>query len=80
MAFGLSSFCDSQAQYLPQGMWDLSSLTRDQSIRRWILNHWTTRKFKETELVKAEVEGVDIYIGCGAGSKTKVKSAKNNRY
>ena len=61
-------------------MWDLSSLTRDQSIKRWILNHWTTRKFKETEFLKAEVEGFDIYVGCGVGSKPKVKSANNNRY
>ena len=34
--------------YLPCSMWDLSSLTRDQtcisSIGRWILNHWTTRE------------------------------------
>ena len=32
----------------PWGMWDLSSLTRDQTrtpcIGRWSLNHWTTRE------------------------------------
>ena len=31
-----------------RGMWDLSSSTRDQThipcIRRWVLNHWTTRE------------------------------------
>ena len=31
-----------------QGMWDLSSLTRDQTfipcVGRWSLNHWTTRE------------------------------------
>ena len=36
---------------LPQGMWDLSSPTRDQThiscIGRRIPNHWTTRKFSE---------------------------------
>ena len=34
--------------YWPWGMWDLSSLTRDQScsfcIGRWSRNHWTTRE------------------------------------
>ena len=35
--------------FWPQGMWDLSSLTRDQTctpciIRRQSLNHWTTRE------------------------------------
>ena len=43
---GLSS-CSMQAS-LPQGTWDLSSLTRDQThvlcIGRHILNQWTTRK------------------------------------
>ena len=33
--------------WLPHGMWDLSSPTRDRThvpcIGRWILNHWTTR-------------------------------------
>jgi len=33
---------------LPRGIWDLTSLTRDQipipCIARQILNHWTTRK------------------------------------
>ena len=33
---------------MPCSMWDLSSLTRDQTcvlcIGRWILNHWTTRE------------------------------------
>ena len=45
-ARGLSS-CGAWAQ-LPHGMWDLSSLTRDQThipcIGRWILNHWTARE------------------------------------
>ena len=44
-ALGLS--CGMQA-YLLQGMWNLGSLTRDQTyipcIERWILNHWTTRE------------------------------------
>ena len=44
-ALGLS--CGLQAQLL-QGMWNLSSLTRDRTrvlcISRWILNHWTTRE------------------------------------
>ena len=34
--------------FWPRGMWDLSSLTRDQTctpcIGRWSLNHWTTRE------------------------------------
>ena len=34
--------------FWPQGMWDLSSLTRDRthgpSIGKWSLNHWTPRK------------------------------------
>ena len=41
------SSCGTQAQ-LPQGMWDLSSLTRDWThipcTARWILNHWTARE------------------------------------
>ena len=39
-------------------MWDLSSLTRDQthvpSIGRWILNHWTTRKVPELFLESSQ--------------------------
>ena len=35
--------------FWPQGMWDLSSLIRDQIhmpyIGRWSLNHWTSREF-----------------------------------
>ena len=34
--------------YLPHGMWDLSSSTRDRTcgpcLAKWILNHWTTRE------------------------------------
>ena len=34
--------------FWPQGVWDLSSPTRDQTLTpctgRWILNHWTTRE------------------------------------
>ena len=34
--------------FWPQGLWDLSSLTRDRTstpcIRKWNLNHWTTRQ------------------------------------
>ena len=34
--------------YLPHGMWDLSSSTRDRTcgpcLGKWILNHWTTRE------------------------------------
>ena len=41
------SSCGTQAQ-LPQGMWDLTSLTRDRTripcIARQILYHWTTRE------------------------------------
>ena len=41
------STCSVQAQS-PGGMWNLSSLTRDQihfhCFAKWILNHWTTRK------------------------------------
>ena len=48
-ACGLGS-CGVQA-WLPQGMWDLSSLTRDQThvpcIERQVLNHWTTREVPE---------------------------------
>ena len=36
------SSCGMQA-YLPSGMWDLISLTRDQ-IGRWTLYHWITRE------------------------------------
>ena len=47
---GLISSCDMWAS-LPCGMWDLSSLTRDQThipCTRWrILNHWTTREVPE---------------------------------
>ena len=46
---GLSS-CSTQAELLC-GMWDLSSLTRDQTpvlcIARQILNHWTDREVPE---------------------------------
>ena len=45
-AHGLSS-CGARAK-LPCSMWDLSSLTRDQTriscIGRWILYHWTTKE------------------------------------
>ena len=38
--------------FWPQGMWDLSPLTKDQAytpyIRRWSLNHWTIRKVPGT--------------------------------
>ena len=38
-----------------QGMWDLSSQTRDQTcvlcIGRWILNHWTTRQVPQTNFL-----------------------------
>ena len=41
------SSCGARAQ-LSSGMWDASSLTRDQTyvlcIGRWILHHWTTRE------------------------------------
>ena len=34
--------------YLPYGMWDISSLMRDQThvpcIVRWILNHWASKQ------------------------------------
>ena len=40
-------FC-SMFRFWPQGMWDLSSLTRDPThipyIGRWSLNHWITRE------------------------------------
>ena len=42
--------------FWPQGMWDLSSPTRDRTctpcIGRWSLNHWTTR----------EVPGVHVFF------------------
>ena len=45
--WGLLSICGAWA-YLPYGMWDLSSLTRDGTrapcIGRQILNHWATRE------------------------------------
>ena len=41
------SVVNGMKAWFPQGKWDLSSLTRDQTcilcIGRWILNHWTTR-------------------------------------
>ena len=53
MSYGVSfvvhglSNCGTRAQLL-NGMWDLSSLTRDQThfpcLGRQILNHWTTRR------------------------------------
>ena len=50
--FGFSS-CIMQT-YLPHGMWDLSSLTRDQTcipcIGRQIPHHWTTRKVSSVDL------------------------------
>ena len=40
------------AFFWPEGIWDLSSLTRDWNcnpcIRRWSLNHWTTSKSSKT--------------------------------
>ena len=51
---GLAS-CGPWAQ-LPHGMWDLRSLTRDQTsvpcITRWILNQWTTRKIPPLPIFK----------------------------
>ena len=51
--------------YLLQGMWDLSSLTRDRThvpcTARWILNHWTTRKVLECDLF-LEVGSLQMYI------------------
>ena len=41
--------------YLPRGMWNLSSPTRDQAyipcITRQILNHWTTREVPPEEFL-----------------------------
>ena len=38
-----------------QGMWDLSSLTKDQTLNpwtgRWSLNHWTTREVHKTQIL-----------------------------
>jgi len=46
---GLST-CGTRA-YLPQDMWDLSSLDRDRTcvscLGRWILHHWTTKEVPE---------------------------------
>ena len=40
--------------YVPHGMWDLSSLTRDRTLipytGRRILNHWTTREVPQESL------------------------------
>ena len=44
--------------FCPQGMWDHSSLTRDQTctpcIGRWNLNHWTSREVTPGGLFKIE--------------------------
>ena len=48
--------CDTRA-YLPCGMWDLSSSTRDWTcvpcIARQILNHWTPREVPKTRVYVA---------------------------
>ena len=53
VAHGLFS-CGIWAELLP-GVWDLSSLTRDQTrvlcIGRWILNPWTTREVPQSVIV-----------------------------
>ena len=45
----------TEAQGLPQGLWNLSSPTRDRTwipcITKQILNHWTTREVPEFSLI-----------------------------
>ena len=47
----------------PQGMWDLSSLTRDQTctlcIGRWSLNHWTTKEVPKSILFFKKISKFD---------------------
>ena len=33
---------------MPQGMWDLSSLTMPPALEAWSLNHWTIREDPKT--------------------------------
>ena len=47
-------------------MWDLSPLTRDGScvtcIRRWILNHWTTKEVPWTLVFKERESGAYLAV------------------
>ena len=53
---------------MPHGMWDLSSLTRDQThippscIVRWILHHWATREVPCVSLTKVLVLNVSHWL------------------
>ena len=53
--------CCGMPALLSCGMWDLSSLTRDQThipcIVRWILYHWTTREVPYTNNFKGDGKG-----------------------
>ena len=55
------SSCSMQAQ-LPLGMWDLSSLSKDQThihcTAKWIFNHWTTREVLEYTLIFYEMQAL----------------------
>ena len=65
-----------------QGMWDLSSQTRDQTcvlcIGRWILNHWTTRQVPQTNflanLIPARL-GLGLQLTWGDGQSHRSASS-----
>ena len=57
-----------QAQ-LPHGMWDLSSLIRDQTcvphiarLARWILNHWITSEVKVVQACLTSCGPMDCWL------------------
>ena len=58
--------------FWPQGMWDLSSPTRDWTlthcIGRWSLNYWTTREFPWSSILK---KGLSYLINNGSISPFK---------
>ena len=64
VAGGLSS-CGTWA-WLPRGMWDLSSPTRDQTgvpcIARQVLNHWTTREVPSQSILARKLFEVLCFI------------------
>jgi len=64
---GELSSCGSLAQS-PQGMWDLSSLTRDQTcvscIAKYILNPWTTREVPQPYALNQSLPKYDFTTSC----------------
>ena len=56
-------------------MWYLSSQTRDRTnvscIARWILNHWTTRKVPELEILSEGLKKPQIQQFVGSDHVTK---------